>query len=830
MSSSVLLPSGRWLACSLLLACAFIVKTPSQASSLPETTPLRNLVGKFTKERAGPPAPAPTPQPSAPVPAQPVIQRAVEPAATAVSAVPLPQATAKPAGGRKPSPPLTSLPAPKASGPLKILLVDDDESSNNVGGNTGAVQSSDEVFRALVAAAVGGKADAWAADVVKSRANGPGIERLRGFNVVIWYTGASYGSGNDTLGREDEKTLRRYLEEVGGSVILISPGYVNNLVYGQSWTAAEHPFLKEVLAVNGCYGLAQRGAPGTVKAHDGAQYAVEHPGAAGGAVFSVVNPDGAAIVFTSPLRTSYVNQEGELPVAVANAYGQGRAVYASFPLENIPEKERTKAFATLLEAAVGKGRATGPAPSAGAGETRQEFSVLGNDTTLFTFTASQPGPIRLQVQARGKPITVTVHHPDGRKQEHTGAGAFSVQNQVTAQDLAQGHVWGVSVRAAEKTADAHPVATGTIAVTHPPGDPVAVQRQTDQYAPRTASIRQRPVVKIESPTAAALRQISQAPTAAPATMERTPVARTATPPIQQITSVVEPTPTAVVGTAAGIVPGVVSTVQFAGPEPIVRFGAPKGSAGATLKIWGKDLCPPGTGAGRVMEQPASFPAEMRIVWNQREFVVPLKAWETFSGWKNPSTNETEDDETRYQKYIDGQYYVGALRHVYFRGYEAVLPDIGVLDDSFASVTIKTTDGRRSKAYDFKFEPIRTTATIRLPIVNGRLVDSKLAASYPNADISKGTIRRDSLVAGYEGEDEFYLTTQLKNGWKVTRIDIAVDEHYGGARIVESHLGTATLYTKVKWEIIFVFPPLTDLDYVTYDLHFHLSGPVGQPFL
>jgi len=337
-----------------------------------------SLVKKFTEKQVAQ---------STPLVSAPPAARTLTPP-TAPPATPSPEAT-KP-GGRKPSPPLASLPAPKDAGPLRILLVDDDASSNNAGGDTGAVQRSDEIFRALVSKAVGGRAEAWSVEVVKSRENGPAFDRLRGFNVVLWYTGASYGANNDTVGREDEKTLRRYLEETGGAVILISPGYVNNLVYGQSWEAAEHPFLKEVLAVNGCYGLVERAVRGTARAHDGTEFQIERSGATE-TQYSVVNPDGAAIVFTSPLTTSYAKREGGLPVAVANAYGQGRIVYVGFTLENIPEQERSKAFETLLGAARGAGLVA-VASTPPVAPTRVPVAIAPKVATLKPPPAAPPGP------------------------------------------------------------------------------------------------------------------------------------------------------------------------------------------------------------------------------------------------------------------------------------------------------------------------------------------------------------------------------------------------------------------------------------------------------
>jgi hypothetical protein len=252
---------------------------------------------------------------------------------------------------RKPAAPLASLPAPKMGGPLRILLVDDNASPNNIAGNTHRNPGSDDVFRDLVAAVVGGDAKAWSLEVARYQKDGPSLERLRDFNVVVWYTGDSYGGGADTLSKQDEVTVRRYLQETGGAFVLISPGYVNNLVYGTTWQNTDYPFLTEVMGVNGAAPLAQRFAAGRVSSSSGGEFPVAHPGAAE-TQFSAVNSNGAAIVFTATLdpgRTS----EGPVPVGVANSFGAGRFVYVGFTFENIPAADRGRAFEQLLSAATG---------------------------------------------------------------------------------------------------------------------------------------------------------------------------------------------------------------------------------------------------------------------------------------------------------------------------------------------------------------------------------------------------------------------------------------------------------------------------------------------
>lgn len=359
----------------------------------PPATPLSGLVKKFTEEHTAQPASLPAPQSAAQPVAQPVAPPTAQPIATAAS----PEHAAaekKTADKRKAPPSLASLPAPTAAGPLRILLVDDDWSDNNASGGTRGLSGSDKIFRELVAAAVGGDAASWSVEIAENYKNGPAFERLRNFNVVLWYTGDSYGGNPDhtsVLSLEDEKTARRYLEETGGSFILISPGYPSNLYHGSTWTESPHPFLKEVIGVNGIAGLVQRFSAGQVQAHDGSSYTVEQKGAAE-PQFSAVNSDGAAIVFTASLDPVKTAAE-PVPVSVAHPFGGGRFVYVGFTFENIAEKDRSKAFGILLSAAVGSKGAAAPVAGPAAPVARTPVANLPNQTqTLQTIKETPPAP------------------------------------------------------------------------------------------------------------------------------------------------------------------------------------------------------------------------------------------------------------------------------------------------------------------------------------------------------------------------------------------------------------------------------------------------------
>jgi hypothetical protein len=254
---------------------------------------------------------------------------------------------------RRPAPSAARSPAPAAAGPLRILLVDDDWSDNNHHAGDSRQSQSDRVFRQVVADAVGGNAKAWEIEYVKPYASGPGIERLRPFSLIVWYTGGNYGGNPDNSGVlsiEDEKTVRRYLEEVGGAVILFSPGYLSKVLGASgTWEKTDWKFLTEVLGLRGGHGLAQRFLPGVVTAPDGARFNVDK----GGAVesqFSLVNPARATVLFSTVPAAAKPGSTAA-PVATSHAYGKGRFIYVGFSFENLAAAEHAPAFQKLLVAA-----------------------------------------------------------------------------------------------------------------------------------------------------------------------------------------------------------------------------------------------------------------------------------------------------------------------------------------------------------------------------------------------------------------------------------------------------------------------------------------------
>jgi hypothetical protein len=288
------------------------------------------------------------------------------PGANAQSVPPLPPKTA----------PTTSRPALQEA---KVLLVDDDESDNNNIAGEGKLSKSDQFYRK----ALQDRGIAYDAFVVKRYADGPTPEQLRGYRLVIWYTGASYGGNRDNtavVSLKDEETLRQYVSG-GGSAIIVSPGYLNNALGAGGaalWAKKESAFLQEVLGVQGGRGLVQRFKPGAVVAADGRSYTVEQSPQVE-AQFSALNPGSAQPLFTASLDPDGKGARS-VPVATGNAVGSGHVVYVGFTLENVAAGADA-VFATVLAAAgtPAASGATQPQPAAGYPKrlTAGELTIAG---------------------------------------------------------------------------------------------------------------------------------------------------------------------------------------------------------------------------------------------------------------------------------------------------------------------------------------------------------------------------------------------------------------------------------------------------------------------
>ncbi|MFC4454258.1 hypothetical protein [Deinococcus sonorensis] len=108
----------------------------------------------------------------------------------------------------------------------KWLLVDDDRSNNNWPGNSTAPDSDGD--RSMRAAMAGRVFDVTvvpysASGQEKDEPDGPGVDTLKRYSGVVWYTGDTIVS---PVTSDDVANLQGYLNTAGRRVVLFSPGFI----------------------------------------------------------------------------------------------------------------------------------------------------------------------------------------------------------------------------------------------------------------------------------------------------------------------------------------------------------------------------------------------------------------------------------------------------------------------------------------------------------------------------------------------------------------------------------------------------------------------------
>ncbi len=276
------------------------------------------------------------------------------------------KAGALPPSVQFPRPPSTAT-AAVATGAAahKVLLVDDDDSDNNSNAASGKLSPSDAFYRqALADSGVG--MDTF---VVRRYEDGPPIERLKGYDAVVWYTGGSYGgNANNTavISLKDEETLRQYVS-AGGKAVVVSPGYLNNALGAGGvalWDKKDSKFLQEVLGIKGGRGLLQRFKAGSVTGNDGKSLSVAAGTAPLETQFSALNPETAQVLYSAQLDPDGKGTR-TVPVASLEQVGAGQFAYVGFTLEAADQPAgKTALLALALGGSNPSGREAAGTPTA----------------------------------------------------------------------------------------------------------------------------------------------------------------------------------------------------------------------------------------------------------------------------------------------------------------------------------------------------------------------------------------------------------------------------------------------------------------------------------
>ena len=107
----------------------------------------------------------------------------------------------------------------------------------------------------------------------------------------------------------------------------------------------------------------------------------------------------------------------------------------------------------------------------------QKFDVKGPEVDSFGFAVTQPGPITVDVQGQGAPLLVTLQSSGGQPITQPATGGLRMSYNVTPQDVQRSVFWVVQFRLAQSMPPLQGGrATGTVNVQYPPVDQAAAQQ------------------------------------------------------------------------------------------------------------------------------------------------------------------------------------------------------------------------------------------------------------------------------------------------------------------------------------------------------------------
>lgn len=139
----------------------------------------------------------------------------------------------------------------------------------------------------------------------------------------------------------------------------------------------------------------------------------------------------------------------------------------------------------------------------------QRFVLETGQRQGFGFIVGEPGRIVINVQWQGAPLVVSLAKPGRAAIEKQGSGSATIEFDATAEDVRNGVLWAVSLRAVQEqkpTAEAGvrtvrksakaavaAIATGTVSVVHPPAN---LQRAQAELAALSQNAKSRPARRI----------------------------------------------------------------------------------------------------------------------------------------------------------------------------------------------------------------------------------------------------------------------------------------------------------------------------------------------
>ena len=405
----------------------------------------------------------------------------------------------------------------------------------------------------------------------------------------------------------------------------------------------------------------------------------------------------------------------------------------------------------------------------------QKFDVQGPESESFGFAVTQPGPVVVDVQTQGAPVIVTLQGPVSQPISQQGAGQVRLAYTVTPQDIQKGVLWGVQIRLAQPVPPQQGGrAGGSVMVQHPPVNQAVIQQAVQAMATQQ---KQPSSQEQQQASAQAAAQIEQAFQQRKAQFDRQQLDRRAAlhaqlqPQLDQLRSQM----------AGQVRPRGVEGVEGTPVEPGASTEGEVGTRALELQRLQRivPLSPP------VAPNPAI--ASLSVGQGQPGDPVMIAGAGFASGGEvHFIINPGRDVAARIDFWSDTQLFVS-------------VPDAaGVLGFNGQVYIVRAQDNVKSNLVPFRFNPALEQRMIGCnPITPDRLIQGEYQYTFLVKCVEHNGA---GDFFGAKGNDEFFRTSKLRNGWIVAAVDVKPSYIYGvsGAYDSGNRVGTDSPYVNVRW--------------------------------
>jgi hypothetical protein len=458
----------------------------------------------------------------------------------------------------------------------------------------------------------------------------------------------------------------------------------------------------------------------------------------------------------------------------------------------------------------------------------QKFDVQGPEVDSFGFAVTQPGPITVDVQGQGAPVLVTLQSPGGQPITQPATGGLRMSHNVTPQDVQRSPFWVLQIRLAQPMPPQQGGrAIGTVNVQHPPADQAAVQQ-----AAKT-QLRPPSQQEIDQARAQGETQVTEAIKARKAQFAQDQERR-----LQADRARMQP----MLDRMRGSMAGQVKSRGVEGEEAAAIVPPPAGEEITSRAVPDKQTA-----------QSSKAQALAQQGAQQKMMLLPPPAPPQIT-----SLSETSGGPKKIIV-VNGTGFHAAGTNVFSVFFtkptgEAVIATVTSSTDTAIAIEVPEIPGvmpypaniyvqrgqDKSNTVSFNFNPRQELRTIRSMTDDRRHSQTVLTNHLAGPGSKMMHIRIPGIpfseFVGEKGNDEFFLRTQLKNGWAVAGparllsnpINVTVSaaqagtyQWLGDGYIAEQGTGSNP-YLNVRWWVN-AFTPFT-----LYHFLIDIVGPEGIP--